>query len=336
LDSLNKIYKTKDEEIAKDIYFMKNAIKHGYSQTWYEDFMKKVEDKLATTFNDNYYDRNITGDNEDDLKDKYYGNNNISKNAKWAYHATQVSGLIAANRKNGIGINGFSDYIKILGVNMLTIGGSENDKDIALAIRYAVDNGAKVINMSFGKSLSLHEDWVIEAMKYAEEKNVLLIGAAGNSAEDADKVPSYPIDYNEETGVEFCANFINVGASSYSINEFLAVRFSNYGYKNVDIFAPGFYLYTTDASGKYVYNDGTSLACAITSGVAALIRSYYPKLTASQVKQIILDSGVAFDMDVIMPGTKDKKIKFSELSKSGKVVNVYNALLMAEKISKKH
>jgi cell wall-associated protease len=335
LDSLYKIYKVNNPEIAKDIYYMKNTVRHGYSKSWYEEYNKKTLDQLATTFNDSYYDRNIPGDNEEDINDKYYGNNDISKNAKWAYHATQVSGLIAADRKNRIGINGFSDNIKILGINAITIGGSENDKDVALGIRYAVDSGAKVINMSFGKTLSLHEDWVIDAMKYAEKKDVLLVIAAGNSSENADEVPSYPIDYDEETGIEFCNNFITVGASSYGINEYLPVGFSNYGKKNVDVFAPGYFLYTTDATSKYVYNDGTSLACAMVSGTAALIRSYYPKLTASQVKQIIMDSGVAYDMEVIVPGTTDKKVKFSELSKSGKVVNVYNALLMAKEMNKK-
>jgi cell wall-associated protease len=335
LDSLYAIYKVKDKTIALNFYHMKNSIKRGYSKSWFDNNKKKVEDKLATTFNDNYYDRTIIGDNEEDINDKYYGNNDISKNAKWTYHATQVSGLIAANRKNAIGINGFSDNIKIIGINAIPTGGSEHDKDVALGIRYAVDNGAKVINMSFGKTLSLHEDWVIDAMKYAEKKDVLLVMAACNYSENADNIQSYPIDYNEETGVEFCNNFISVGASGYNINENLPVKFSNYGKKNVDIFAPGYSLYTTDATSKYVFNDGTSLACAITSGTAALIRSHYPKLTAAQVKQIILDSGVSYNMEVIVPGTKDKKIKFSELSKSGKVVNVYNALLMVEKMSKK-
>jgi cell wall-associated protease len=248
------------------------------------------------------------------------------------YHATQVSGLIAGNRKNDIGIKGFSDAIKIMPVVMVAAGGSEHDKDVALAIRYAVDNGARVINMSFGKTLSLHEDWVIDAIKYAEKKDVLLIGGAGNDAESIDIVSNYPLDYNEDTGKEFCSNFISVGATTSIPNENFLASFTDYGKKNVDIFAPGQDLYTTDATRGYVRNRGTSLACAITSGTAALIRSYYPKLTAPQVKQIILDSGVSYDIEVIVPGTKDKKVKFSELSKSGKVVNVYNAMVMASRI----
>jgi cell wall-associated protease len=332
IDSVYRIYRPKDEELSKDLYFMKDVMRHGYTQEWVENYKKKSEYEFSTTYNENYYDRSITGDDENDINDKYYGSNDVSKNAKWVYHATQVSGLIGANRQNNTGIKGFSDAIKIMPVVMVAAGGSEHDKDVALAIRYAVDNGAKVINMSFGKTLSLHEDWVIDAIKYAEKKDVLIIAAAGNSSENADEIISYPTDYDTITGKEFCNNFINVGASNYNVNEYLPIRFSNYGKKNVDIFAPGYYLYTSDASEKYVYNDGTSLACAITSGTAALIRSYYPKLTAPQVKQIILDSGVSYDIEVIVPGTKDKKLKFSELSKSGKVVNVYNAMIMASTI----
>jgi cell wall-associated protease len=212
--------------------------------------------------------------------------------------------------------------------------GDEHDKDIAMAIRYAVDNGAKVINMSFGKEFSLHKEWVFEAFKYAEEHNVLLVHCAGNESFNVDQNPYYPSDVAFDGSKEVCGNFINVGSISPKLDSTFASSFSNYGKQNVDLFAPGDEIYTTSAGNKYVFDGGTSLAGPMVSGTAALIWSYYPKLTVTEVKQIILDSGTAYNMEVIVPGTKDKKIPFSELSKSGKVLNVYNAMLLAEKVSK--
>jgi cell wall-associated protease len=338
VDSLYKVYENdKNRQLGDDIYFMRDVMKYSFNQLYFDNFSKKSDDEFNTTFNDSYHDKDITGDDEDDLTDTNYGSNNVSKNSKWVYHATQVSGLIAANRENNIGLQGFSNTIKIIPLCIIANGGTDVDKDQALAIRYATDNGAKVINMSFSKSVSVHPDWLKEALIYAEQRDVLVIKSAGNNTQDNDKEIIYPTDYDEETGLEFCNNLITVGAiTSHNDKSFLA-NFTNYGKKNVDIFAPGQDLYTTDATRGYVSNRGTSLACAITSGVAALIRSYYPKLTAKQVKQIILDSGVAYDLQVQVPGEKEGVLKpFSEMSKSGKVVNVYNALLMAEKISKKH
>jgi cell wall-associated protease len=336
VDSLYKLHESDEKRgLVNDIHFIRHVTRYNLSQEIFDDFKKKTYDEFNTTFNNNYYDKDITGDDENNINDTNYGNNNVSKNAILQYHATQVSGLIAANRDNDKGIKGFSNNIKIMPLCIATIGGAEHDKDEALAIRYAVNNGAKVINMSIGKEFSLNSEWVKEALLYAQEKDVIVIVACGNDAKNMDKEIFYPIDYNEDTGLEFCSNYINVGAITYQPNFNLVANFSNYGKKNVDIFAPGQDLYTTDATSGYVRNMGTSLACALTSGLAALIRSHYPKLSASQVKQIILDSGVSYDMEVIVPGTKDKKVKFSELSKSGKVVNVYNALLMAAEVSKK-
>jgi cell wall-associated protease len=334
---LFKVYENdKNRQLGDDIYFMRDVMKFSLNQQYFDDYKKKVDDEFNTTFNDSYFEKAITGDDEENINDTHYGSNNVYKNAKWVYHATQVSGLIAAIRDNNKGIQGFSNNIKIMPVCVIANGGADHDKDQALAIRYAVDNGAKIINMSFIKSMSVHPEWLKEAMLYAEKKDVLLIGGAGNDAESIDIVSNYPLDYNEDTGKEFCSNFISVGATTSIPNENFLASFTDYGKKNVDIFAPGQDIYTTDATRGYVRNRGTSLACAITSGTAALIRSYYPKLTAPQVKQIILDSGVSYDIEVIVPGTKDKKVKFSELSKSGKVVNVYNAMIMAGEIAKRH
>jgi cell wall-associated protease len=181
-------------------------------------------------------------------------------------------------------------------------GGYENDKDVSLAIRYAVDNGAKVINMSFGKTFSANTEWVKKAFLYAEKHNVLIVAGAGNDSSDNDLKPFYPIDYDENTGKEFCRNFIKVGGITFNGDKKFLATFTNYGKKTVDIFAPSFFLKTTDANVGYSYRDGTSMASPIVAGVAALVRSYYPKLTVSQVKQIILESGVSYDLDVQVPG----------------------------------
>jgi cell wall-associated protease len=334
-DSLYKKNKKADSAIIETILFMRDLCRLNKTLPVLKNDSIKVEDRYRTTLNENYYDRALTGDNENDIKDAYYGNNNVYKNAEWTYHGTMVAGLIGANRANKIGIDGFSDAIKIMPIRAAPNTGSECNKDIALAIRYAVDNGAKVINMSFGNpSLFPSSQWVNEALLYAEKHDVLLVAGAGNDMKDNDITPFFPIDYDINTGIEFCNNFIKVGAITTDGDQNFLASFTNYGKKTVDIFAPGQFLKTTYAGNLYFYRDGTSMATPIVCGVAAVIRSYYPKLTASQVKQIILDSGVAYDnLKVQVPGEKEGVLKlFSELSKSGKVVNVYNAMVMAGKI----
>ena len=332
IDSIYNLSKTKDDQFTKELKALRYSLKYNLNKDWFENNLDNSIQKSKTTYNPEFYDRNITGDDENNLEDKFYGSNNISKNSKKVWHSTQVSGIIAARRDNNVGIQGFGNQIKIMPIVAVPIG-YENDKDIALAIYYAVDNGAKVINMSFGKDLSMHEDWVKKAIKYAEKKDVLIVHSAGNDAKNTDGIPNFPINYDQETNETFCNNFITVGGTTSNIEKLVFIG-TNYG-MHVDILAPSYELYVTDAIKGYTINSGTSLGSAVVSGAAALIRSHYPKLTASQVKQIILDSGTAYDLDVIVPGTKDKKVKFSELSKSGKVLNVYNAMKMAEGMSRK-
>ncbi len=338
LSELDSLYfkNKKDSILTGHIIYMRMFTRLGKDYNSLKNDSIKVEDKLRTTYNDAFYDRSITGDNEFNFNDTHYGNNNVWKNAKWTYHGTIVSGVIGANRSNKIGIDGFSDQIKIMPILAVPSGGYEHDKDIALAIRYAVDNGAKIINMSFGKSMSAYPELVKESFLYAQKHNVLLIAGSGNDSSDNDIKPFYPIDYDEQTGIEFCNNFIKVGAIALDCDKYFLADFTNYGKKTVDVFAPGFFLKTTDAEVGYSYRDGTSMAGPIVSGVAALVWSHYPKLSVSQMKQIILESGVTYDLQVQVPGKKEGVLKpFTELSKSGKVVNVYNALIMAEEYSKK-
>jgi cell wall-associated protease len=270
----------------------------------------------------------IVGDDPDVNDGKPYGNN-ILKNSD-ASHGTGVAGLIGAVRNNGYGIDGIADNVRIMSVKAVP-NGDEYDKDIANAIHYAVDNGAKVINMSFGKKISPHKEWVDEAFKYAAAKDVLLVMASGNDNQDVDAKPEFPNDtYLDGTTTD---NVINVGASGPKKDENLAATFSNYGKINVDVFAPGVKVTSLDMDAEFNTADGTSFASPIVAGIAALILEYYPKLSASQIKHAILESATPLTGTmVIKPGSKDEKVDFATLSKTGGIVNAAKALEIASKM----
>jgi subtilisin family serine protease len=244
-------------------------------------------------------------------------------------HGTHVAGIIAANRNNTLGMQGIADNVEIMAIRAVP-DGDERDKDIANAIYYAVDNGAQVINMSFGKSYSPQKEAVDQAVKYAESKGVLLVHAAGNSSEDIDEMPNFPSRNFADSRKE-AENWIEVGASSWKSEEQFVAEFSNYGKKTVDVFAPGVDVYSTTPGQKYENLSGTSMASPVTAGVAALILSYYPALKAEQVKEIILDSTVKLgDLKVSLPGEEDRLVSFDMLSRTGGVVNAYEAVKLAE------
>ena len=326
-----------DRDLTALLYTMKMHLDHKRSFSDLQAVETYVEATLDKNLNLAYDERVVLGDNPQKLE-KGYGNNKVSSTVNGVMsiegHSSKVSGVIAANRDNKKGIKGFSQNIKIMPLHICT-NADEHDKDIAMAIRYAVDNGAKVINMSFGKEFSLHKEWVDEALKYAESKEVLVVHSAGNSSLNTDETPAYPNDYSYDGLPEVSTNFITVGSVTAKADSTLVSAFSNYGKQNVDLFAPGDKIYTTFAGNSYDYDSGTSLAAPMVSGTAALLWMYYPNLTMKEVKQIILVSGTAYDLEVILPGTKDKKVHFSELSKTGRVLNVYNAMKLAEKVSKK-
>lgn len=278
--------------------------------------------------------RKVLGDNPNDLTDTKYGNNNVMGPDKESIlHGTHVAGIVAQTRNNGLGGDGVANHVEILTVRAVPMG-DEYDKDIALGIRYAVDNGAKVINGSFGKGFSPHKQWVYDAIKYAESKDVLIVHAAGNDSKDVDIENHFPND-SDDNITEFADNMITIGALNFENGTKTVARFSNYGKINVDVFAPGVKIYATIPNNLYKYLQGTSMAAPNAAGVAALIRSYYPKLSAQQVKHILIDSGVTISANVIVGGKTDDIRPFANLSKSGKIVNAYNALLLAEKMSKK-
>jgi cell wall-associated protease len=269
----------------------------------------------------------IVADDPDVKDGKPYGNN-ILKTSEGS-HGTGVAGLIGAIRNNGYGIDGVADNVRIMSIKAVP-NGDEYDKDIANAIHYAVDHGAKIVNMSFGKKISPHKDWVDEAFKYAAVHDVLLVMAAGNDNQDVDLKPQFPNDtYLDGTTTD---NVISVGASGPKPDSTLAASFTNYGKNNVDIFAPGVKVTSIDMDAEFNTADGTSFSSPIVSGIAALLLEYYPSLSASQLKQAILESATPLTgIMVIKPGTK-QKVDFTTLSKTGGIVNAYRALEIASKM----
>ncbi|WP_034920374.1 S8 family peptidase [Gillisia sp. CAL575] len=291
--------------------------------------------RIDTHFNLNLDGRAIVGDNPYDITDNKYGNNKVSgptKDKEDVKHGTHVAGIIAAKRGNNLGMDGVANNVKIMAIRAVP-DGDEYDKDIALGIRYAVDNGAKVINTSFGKYFSPNPEFVIDALKYAASKDVLIVNAAGNEGLDLDTKMVYPNDQTPQNSTEIVNNVLTVGALNYEYGSGLVAGFSNFGKSNVDVFAPGTKIWSTTPNNTYEYLQGTSMAAPAVAGVAAVIRSYYPKLTAAQVKQIIMNSGVSTKASVVVSENTLNK-KFTDLSVSGKMVNLYNALILAEKESK--
>lgn len=294
------------------------------------DGLESINERLNYNLNKEFNGR-VNGDDANNFSTKYYGNGNVKPVKKSESHGTHVAGIIAAERNNGKGANGVANNVEIMSIRAVP-NGDEYDKDVALAIRYAVDNGAKVINGSFGKSFSPHSAYVREAIAYASEKDVVFVHAAGNDSKDVDTEPNFPddnVDYNEISNT-----YIRVGALAPKYGSNILASFSNYGKKNVDVFAPGAQVYSTTPENEYDTKGGTSMAAPGVAGVAALIRSYYPKLSAAQVKQIIMDSGLPINTKVIVGGNSEDVRPFADVVKSGKIANAYNALIMAAKMSK--
>jgi cell wall-associated protease len=279
------------------------------------------------------YRAEVIGDNYYSLADRFYGNADVM--GPDPDHGTHVSGLIAAQRNNGIGIDGVADNVRIMMLRVVP-DGDEYDKDIALAIRYAVDNGAKVINMSFGKSFSPEKVWVDSAIRYAETKDVLVLHSSGNEGANIDEKEVFPNPWLKQWNT-IAGNFITVGASSDpKISGSLTAEFSNYGKERVDVFAPGVKIYSTMPGGnQYGNQQGTSMSTPIVSGIAALLRSYYPNLSATQVKKIIEKSVWIPDAANLCfrPGAKADIVPFTTLSRTGGIVNAYNAVVAADQFN---
>jgi cell wall-associated protease len=303
-----------------------------------KDFLKELDDYLDHLqegvehfrvavqygYNIEFNPRPVVGDDPNNLKEKIYGNNDVE--GPDAKHGTHVAGIIAANRKNTLGIKGIADNVRIMSVRAVP-NGDERDKDIANAIMYAADNGAQIINMSFGKKFSPQKDAVDKAVKYAESKGVLMMHAAGNDSDDIDVTASYPTRFYAHGGE--AKTWMEIGASAFGADQELVGSFSNYGKKSVDLFAPGVQIYSTTPENTYENLQGTSMACPAASGVAALLLSYFPDLKAYDVKEILRQSTRKFDnLKVTKPGSTDQ-VEFSQLSNSGGIVNAYEAVKLA-------
>jgi len=374
-------YSAKNDVESKVLKIIRSELKKtpDYSKVK-EDIVEALTyyyNELNYHLNLDFDPRDSIGDNYSDSKERFYGNADAM--GPDADHGTHVAGIIAANRKNKIGVKGVADNVKIMSVRTVP-DGDERDKDVANAIRYAVDNGARVINMSFGKSFSWDKAIVDSAVKYAETKDVLLVHAAGNDGKNTDRANNFPNRfYGDSTNANFwnagnrmsddmpvmgrpmpglmggmgrgnvppkpavdsakfarpqSSNWIEVGASSWKDDDNLVADFSNYGKKTVDVFAPGVKINSTMPGSKYKEQEGTSMASPVVAGLAALIRSYYPNLTAVQVKDIIMRSVSKVEHKVkVKDNGESKKVNFSEVCISGGVINAYNALQMASQMN---
>ncbi|HAT70872.1 MAG TPA: peptidase S8 [Flavobacteriaceae bacterium] len=293
--------------------------------------LDSMTNRLNANLSTDAHFRDVVGDDPDDIKDTDYGNNNVTgPDKEEALHGTHVAGIIAAERDNGIGMNGVANNVKIMSVRAVP-DGDERDKDIALAIRYAVDNGAKVINTSFGKYFSTHPEWVNDAIEYAAKKDVLIVNAAGNEGLNLDEKRVYPNDQTPTEPKEISDTFLTVGSLTYTYGAEMVSSFSNYGKSNVDVFAPGSKIWSTTPLNEYEYLQGTSMAAPAAAGVAAMVRSYFPNLKASEVKQVLMESGLSTTQTVVVGGESSNTKPFTSLSTSGKMVNLYNALILASK-----
>ena len=326
LDSLKRVH-PKDVKLQKAIKRKSNFIKYGYSDEFVKDYKLKAKERVNKLLNLDYNDRIIQEDNSDLINNIGYGSYMFNTNTTLLDHGTKMAGIIKKV--------GFKNEIQIMPLTISSYG-DEHDKDIALAIRYAVDNGAKVINMSFAKEFSTNLNWVLEAIKYADKKNVLIVSAASNDGINLDKLINrkFPNDHSLKNNIEVSNNFLTVGSSNYKFGNSFKSSFSNYGNNEVDVFAPGQQIYTTFPKNKFDMSyGGTSSATALTSGVAALLFSYYPKLSASEIKDILMNSGLEFSIKVKTPIKTDNMLEtpFNQLSKSGKIINAYNAIVSAEK-----
>lgn len=290
-----------------------------------EEYYEQLTGLAEYSLNPDFDPRHIVGDDYDDLTNRYYGNNDVTGPSN--SHGTHVAGIVGAIRDNNLGAKGVASNIELMILRTVP-DGDERDKDVANSIRYAAENGARVINMSFGKGYSPQKEYVDKAIRFADSLGVLLVSGAGNGSDNIDSTDSFPTRFYENGG--FAENYISVGASSWQSDSTLSASFSNYGKKNVDLFAPGVDIYSTFPDNEYEMNSGTSMASPVVAGVAALIMSYYPELSTTEVKEIMLQTVTKVDQVVYKPGT-DEPIPFSELSSTGGIINAYEALKLAEK-----
>jgi subtilisin family serine protease len=305
-------------------------LKGEISEKSITDQIEQLDQMVNYNLNVSFIDREIVGDNPDDFSDRKYGNPDVE--GPDALHGTHVGGIIGSTRGNGLGGDGVAENVLLMSLRAVP-NGDEFDKDIALAVRYAVDNGAQVINMSFGKAYSPHQKEVYEAFQYADSKGVLLVHAAGNDAANVDVNPNFPTSLYSFQTVQL-DHFLTIGASTRIAKEELAATFSNFGQTKVDVFAPGYEIYNTVPQSSYMKLQGTSMAAPMVSGVAALLKSYFPTLSMSEIKKVMLESATSYKgKKQLKPGTEEL-VDFAQLSVTGAVINVKSAVQMCAKLEK--
>jgi subtilisin family serine protease len=323
--------KSGSAQVMQSKEYLLDLYKKGFTHESLTSMKERANNFLEYYLNLKFDARKLVADNPDDITDTIYGNSDV--NGPRSFHGTFVAGIIAANRNNGIGIDGIADNVEIMVLRVVP-DGDERDKDVALAIRYAADNGANIINMSFGKNYTTGKQFVDDAVKYAEEHNVLMVHAAGNDAENVDLEVHYPT--NRLDNGTIVKNWITIGASTDVLDKNFCAVFSNYGQKSVDLFAPGVNIISLYPGNAYNQGDGTSYSCPVVSGVAALVWSYYPELTSLELKDVLMNSTIKYPKEKVyypnITSEKKSKVKFSKLSVTGGIINAYDALVLAEKI----
>ncbi len=333
-DVLKPLLRSETDSVRIYASVMLKSLKNGYRIKDVENEINNIRKELLTELNPDTNMRFLVGDNPYDISDSIYGNSDVK--GPGSSHGTFVAGIIAADRKNGNDALGIADNVRIMALRVVP-GGDERDKDVALAIRYAVNHGAKIINMSFGKPFSPEKEFVDNAIRYATKHGVLLIHAAGNEGENNDSFTSYPSNFDEK-GNKISDLLLNVGASDKYPHTNLAAFFSNYGQQTVDLFAPGVDIFSISPENRFSSSDGTSAAAPVVSGVAALLMSYFPELSPYEIKDILLRSVTDLrKVEVELPTKKGYKgyTRFKKLCVSGGVVNAEKAVKMALKMSKK-
>ena len=312
---------------ARQIYLQ--LADQGATESVLSDGLKSLQGQLKNGLNPDYNPRTLVGDHYTDITERQYGNADVM--GQDAKHGTHVAGIIGALRGNGIGIDGIAPSVTFMMIRTVP-DGDERDKDVGNAIRYAVDNGAEIISMSFGKAFSPYKQAVDDAVKYADAHGVLMVHAAGNDGEDLSKAKNFPNPTYLDGGHPNL--WIEVGASSWKGGDKLAAEFSNYGQQQVDLFAPGVDILSTVPGNQYERDSGTSMAAPVVTGVAALLMSYYPNLSAGDVRKILVSSVSKYPTQIVTrPGDAKDHVAFGTLSVTGGIVNAYNAVKMAEQMS---
>jgi subtilisin family serine protease len=313
---------------AREVYL--NLAEHNITPDMIRRELERLEQLLEFGLDPDFDPRHIVGDNYADVTERFYGNADVT--GPDAAHGTGVAGIVGAARDNDTRVDGIAPRVRIMAIRAVP-NGDERDKDVANAIRYAVDNGAHVINMSFGKAYSPEKAAVDAAVRYADERGVLMVHAAGNDGRDLTTEPSFPSRFYLDG--DTARHWLEIGASSWRGGEHLAAEFSNYGDRHVHVFAPGVDVLSTAPGNEYEAASGTSFAAPVVTGLAALLLSYFPELTAPDVKRIILETATPLgDRTVVLPGQEEEtRARFARLAATGGIVNAYDAVRRALEIS---